>query len=174
MSMRIELVDICTLPVDAIVNAAARDLRPTAGVSGAIHQAAGPELLEACERIGGCETGKAVITPAYSLPSRFVIHAVGPVWRGGGHDEAALLESAYREALKLAHTHRCENVALPAISAGISGFPIEQAAVIAVETTQDALSVGAYLEEIIFACYTEDEADCYSRALTKVESASSH
>ncbi|HPF61960.1 MAG: macro domain-containing protein [Gemmatimonadetes bacterium] len=171
MTMTIKKADITTLTVDAIVNAAAEDLRPTAGVSGAIHAAAGPELLEACERIGHCDRGKAVITSAYALPSRFVVHAVGPVWQGGTEGEAALLESAYRDALRLAHNHRCESVALPAISSGISGYPLDAAAEIAVQTTGDALEAGAYLEEVIFACHSDSEVEAYTRAMQKLEAA---
>lgn len=165
MTMVIKLVDITTVPVDAIVNAATEDLMPTAGVSGAIHRAAGPELLEACRRAGHCAVGHAVITPAYALPCRYVVHTVGPVWQGGGAGEAELLRSAYREALRLAHNHRSESVALPAISAGISGYPLHEAAAIAVGTTREALEAGAYLEEVIFACYTPEEMAAYEAAL---------
>jgi len=171
MKMTITLADITTLPVDAIVNAAASDLRPTAGVSGAIHAAAGPELLEACERSDNCPVGQAVITSAYGLPSRYVIHAVGPVWRGGGEGEADLLASAYRAALRLAHNHRCESVAMPAISTGISGFPLEAAAEIAIATTHAALEAGGYLEEVIFACHTEAEVTAYTDAMRRLETA---
>lgn len=165
MSMLMKLVDITLLPVDAIVNAAREDLQPGGGVNGAIHAAAGPELAEACARRGSCPTGSAVITPAYGLPSRFVVHAVGPVWQGGLADEAELLRAAYRSALQLAHNHRCESVALPAISAGLSGYPIEEAAEIAVEATRAALDAEAFLEEVIFACYSEAELVAYSGAL---------
>ncbi len=166
MSLEARLVDITTLPVDAIVTAAPEDLRPSPGVSAAIHAAAGPELAEACARVGHCPTGQAVITSAFSLPSRYVIHAVGPLWRGGDHGEAELLSSAYRNALKLAHNHRCESVALPAISAGTSGYPIEEAAAIAVSATREALEAEAYLEEVIFACYSEEELRAYQEALS--------
>ncbi len=165
MALEARLADITTLPVDAIVTAAREDLKPSPGVSAAVHAAAGPELAEACERAGFCPTGQAVITSAYSLPSRFVVHAVGPVWQGGGHGEAALLASAYRHALKLAHNHRCESVALPAISAGTSGYPIEQAAAIAVAATREALEAEAYLEDVIFACHNQDELRAYQEAL---------
>lgn len=165
MALEARLADITTLPVDAIVTAAREDLAPSPGVNAAVHAAAGPELAEACERIGFCPTGQAVITSAYSLPSRFVVHAVGPVWQGGGHGEAALLASTYRHALKLAHNHRCESVALPAISAGTSGYPIEQAAAIAVAATREALEAEAYLDEVIFACHGEDELRAYQEAL---------
>ncbi len=165
MSLESRLVDITTLPVDAIVNAAPENLLPSPGVSAAIHAAAGPELAEACGRIASCPTGQAVITSAFSLPSRYVIHAVGPIWRGGDHGEEALLTSAYRNALRLAHNHRCESVALPAISAGTSGFPIAEAAIIAVNATREALEAEAYLEEVVFACYSEDELRAYQEAL---------
>lgn len=165
MSLRTQLVDITLLPVDAIVNAAREDLRPGGGVNGAIHAAAGPELADACARAGSCPTGKAVITSAYGLPCRFVVHAVGPVWQGGTANEAELLRSAYRSALQLAHNHRCESVALPAISAGLSGFPLDQAAEIAVDATRAALDAEAFLEEVIFACYSEAELTAYSEAL---------
>jgi O-acetyl-ADP-ribose deacetylase (regulator of RNase III) len=165
MSMEARLVDITTLPVDGIVTTAREDLRPSPGVNAAIHEAAGPELAEACARIGFCPTGSAVITSAYSLPSRFVVHAVGPVWQGGDHGEADLLASAYRRALALAHNNRCESVALPAISTGRSGFPIADAAAIAVAVTREALEAEAYLEEVIFACHTEAELRVYQEAL---------
>jgi O-acetyl-ADP-ribose deacetylase (regulator of RNase III) len=165
MSLTTRLVDITLLPVDAIVNAAREDLRPGGGVNGAIHAAAGPELADACVRAGSCPTGSAVITSAYGLPCRYVVHAVGPAWKGGNAGEVELLRSAYRSALQLAHNHRCETVAMPAISAGISGFPIDQAAEIAVEATRAALDAEAFLEEVIFACYSEDELTAYTEAL---------
>lgn len=166
MSMEARLADITTLPVDAIVNAAREDLRPSPGVCQAIHDAAGPELEEACARVGFCPTGQAVITSAYSLPARFVVHAVGPVWQGGDQGEAELLASAYRRALELAHNNRCESVALPAISTGRSGYPITEAAAIAVQVTREALEAEAYLEEVIFACHTDDELKAYQEALS--------
>lgn len=164
--MEARMADITTLPVDAIVNAAREDLRPSPGVCQAIHDAAGPELEEACTRAGFCPTGQAVITSAYSLPARFVVHAVGPVWQGGDQGEAELLASAYRRALELAHNNRCESVALPAISTGRSGYPVAEAAAIAVQVTREALEAEAYLEEVIFACYTEDELKAYQEALS--------
>ena len=165
MTMEARLVDLTLLPADAIVNAAREDLMPGPGVNGAIHEAAGPELAEACSRTGGCPIGGAVITSAYNLPSRFVVHTVGPIWQGGEAGEADLLHAAYQSALQLAHNHRCEIVALPAISAGISGYPIAAAAEIAVATTRAALDAEAFLEQVIFACYTEAELDAYSEAL---------
>lgn len=165
MSMKTKLVDITLLPVDAIVNAAREDLRPGGGVNGAIHAAAGRELADACARAGSCPTGKAIITSAYGLPCRYVVHAVGPVWQGGLANEAELLRQTYRSALQVAHDHRCESVALPAISAGLSGYPLAQAAEIAVEVTSAALDAEAFLEEVIFACYSEAELVAYSEAL---------
>jgi O-acetyl-ADP-ribose deacetylase (regulator of RNase III) len=130
--------DITTLDVDAIVNAANSSLLGGGGVDGAIHRAAGPELLAACRLLGGCATGKAVITPGFDLPARFVIHAVGPVWQGGDAGEAGLLASAYRESLALATEHELTSIAIPAISTGIFGFPADLAAAIAVETCRES------------------------------------
>ncbi len=170
MSMEARLADITTLPVDAIVNAANENLMPGEGVSGAIHEAAGPELLEACRRIGHCPPGWAVITSAFALPARFVVHAVGPRWQGGNHDERELLALAYKHALEVAHNNRCESVALPAIGAGLAGFPVNEAAVIAVTVVRDALEREGFLEEVIFACNTEAELDAFHEAMGVVPS----
>ncbi len=170
MSMEARLTEITTLPVDAIINAATTDLRPGNGVSGAIHEAAGPELLEACLRIGHCPVGSAVITSAYSLPARFVVHAVGPVWQGGGHDERELLAAAYRHALELAHNNRCESVGLPTLGAGLGGFPLGEAAAIAVFVVREALEREGFLEEVIFACHSEAELEAFHDALGVVPS----
>jgi len=157
--------DITTLKVDAIVNAANSSLLGGGGVDGAIHRAAGAELLDACRALGGCRTGEAKITKGYRLSASFVIHAVGPVWHGGTYGEAALLASCYRNSLKLAIDNHCRTIAFPSISTGIYGYPIEQAVAIATQTVRDELTDESGIEEVIFCCFSEHDLDVYCKAL---------
>jgi O-acetyl-ADP-ribose deacetylase (regulator of RNase III) len=150
--MRAEQADITTLDVDAIVTAANAQLAGGGGVDGAVHRAAGPELLAACRRIGGCPTGEARITPGFRLKARHVIHAVGPVWQGGGAGEAALLARAYRASLARLREVGGRSIAFPAISAGVYGYPREAAARVAVATVRDELARGGELD-VVFACF---------------------
>jgi O-acetyl-ADP-ribose deacetylase (regulator of RNase III) len=164
---RIELVvgDITKLAVDAIVNAANTSMTGGGGVDGAIHRAAGPDLLAACRVVGRCPTGEARITDGFRLPAKKVIHAVGPVWDGGGHHEPELLASAYRNSLRLAIENGVKTIAFPSISTGIYAFPIRRAAPIAVREVLSALNATAALEKVIFCCFVEEDADVYRRVL---------
>src|SRR5262245_9215688 len=152
------VADITTLDADAIVNAANTRLQRGGGVDGAIHRAAGPELQAACNTLGGCETGSAKITRGYRLPARHVIHAVGPVWHGGGSNEDALLASCYRTALDLAAEHELASIAFPAISTGIYGFPADRAARIAVSTVASVLQSPRVITRVVFCCFAEASA----------------
>ena len=166
---RIQIVhgDITKLDVDAIVNAANSTLLGGGGVDGAIHRAAGPELLTECRALGGCEPGKAKITRGYRLPARFVIHTVGPIWRGGKRDEARILANCYRNSLQLAVDNEVKTIAFPAISCGAYGYPIEQAAQIALETTREFLAATQNIHRVIFVLWGDDVYDAYREALQK-------
>jgi len=157
--------DITTLAVDAIVNAANTSLLGGGGVDGAIHRAAGPELLAECRTLGGCATGDAKITKGYNLPAQYVIHTVGPVWRGGGHDESELLESCYRKCFELVRQHEIETVAFPAISTGAYGFPKEPAAAIAIKEAQKAVAANPGLKSVYFVCFDLAAKKAYEKAL---------
>ena len=163
--MRVVEGDITALDVDAIVNAANSRLAGGGGVDGAIHRAAGSELAQACAAIGGCPTGDARITPGFRLKARHVIHAVGPVWNGGGSGEDRLLASCYRRALEIAAEHGLHSVTFPAISTGIYGFPPDRAALIAVRTCADALAVHREIAEVIFCCFSRASALLHQEAI---------
>jgi len=161
------LADITTLGVDAVVNAANTSLLGGGGVDGAIHRAAGPELVAECRTLHGCETGDAKITRGYRLKAAHVIHAVGPVWNGGTHGEDDLLACCYRRALEFCHQHQLASVAFPAISTGVYRFPADRAATIAVGATVDALTAAPSVSHVVFCCFSEPSAKLHAEALVR-------
>ncbi len=167
MTPKIEIMqgDITKVKVDAIVNAANNTLLGGFGVDGAIHREGGNEILEACKKIGNCETGEAVITTAGKLPARFVIHTVGPVWYDGDHEESKLLAACYRNSLQLALDHQCKSIAFPNISTGAYGFPKRQAAAIAVNTVKEFLKHHSKIEHVLFVCFTSENFDLLNQTM---------
>jgi len=163
---KIEIIqgDITQLKVDAIVNAANQSLLGGGGVDGAIHRAAGPQLLEECRTLGGCPTGEAKITAGYNLPARHVIHTVGPVWNGGGHNEDNLLASCYRNSLQLAVNHKLRSIAFPSISTGVYGFPIERASRIALRVILDFIATEESAPRVVMTCFSEQDLEAYRQA----------
>jgi len=166
-SARLEVIvaDITTLSVDAIVNAANTSLLGGGGVDGAIHRAAGPELLAECRTLHGCATGDAKITRGYRLSARHVIHAVGPVWNGGNHGEDEALASCYGRAIELCQTHGLASMAVPAISTGVYRFPADRAAWIAVSTVVEALAGAPLIDRIVFCCFSNESAALHAQAM---------
>jgi O-acetyl-ADP-ribose deacetylase len=165
VNLRAVLGDIAELDVDCVVNAANTTLLGGGGVDGAIHDAAGEELAEACQQLGGCDVGDAKITPGYKLKARFIVHAVGPIWRGGVHGEAQLLAACYRRALELAAEHRTTSIAFPSISTGAFRYPIELAAPIAIAEVRSFASREIGPRDIIFCCFSSEDFDLYQRLL---------
>jgi len=171
MPVPIEVIDadITTLAVDAIVNAANESLLGGGGVDGAIHRAAGPKLLAECKTIGGCPTGEARLTKGYNLPAKYVIHTVGPVWRGGSHGEDDLLAGCYRHSMSLALRTKVRSIAFPAISTGVYGFPMDRAARIAAEEVHRFLQTYPEFDRVIFCCFGSESTRVYTAAVRAVE-----
>lgn len=166
MELTISLGDITKVKADAIVNAANNTLLGGGGVDGAIHRAAGPELLEECRKLNGCETGKAKVTKGYKLPAKYVIHTVGPIWRGGNHGEELLLANCYKNSLKLAEEYECKYVAFPSISTGVYKFPLEKASKIAVKTILEYCKDRHIIEKVEMVCFDERTERFYTEALS--------
>lgn len=160
--------DITALAMDAIVNAANSSLLGGGGVDGAIHRAAGPNLAQECRFLGGCKPGDAKLTQGYRLRAKYVIHTVGPVWRGGGHGESAVLASCYRRSLEVAVQHGVKTIAFPCISTGVYGYPIELATPTAIEAVHGFVSGGTEFEEIAFCCFSRGDLEVYQNALARV------
>lgn len=169
-SERISIVqgDITKQTVDAIVNAANNSLLGGGGVDGAIHRAAGPQLLDECRTLGGCATGEAKITKGYKLPAKWVIHTVGPVWHGGAHDEDRLLASCYRSCLTLARQHKIKTLAFPSISTGVYGFPVERASRIALKEMREELAKGSPIEHLTVVCFDAHTFNAYQNAVEEI------
>lgn len=167
MNERIEVIqdDITKLSVDAIVNAANISLLGGGGVDGAIHHAAGPQLLEECRTLNGCQTGQAKITSGYNLPAKHVIHTVGPVWKGGNNNEEKLLSDAYENSLRIAVVNGVKTIAFPNISTGVYGFPKEKAAAIAIKTVAGFIKNHPEIEKVIFVCFDRDNYEIYNAGI---------